>query len=197
MIQTYIPGSSVVHRMPAAAKLALFALLAVTLAAYPHDAASIGVALAGVCALYLVAGIPFATLVVEVRRLRWLILILGIGLWVFVSPLIAWINTARVVALVLLATLLTVTTRMESLLGVLHRLLTPLGRFGIDPRTVSMTIALALTMVPTVARFSTEVRDAASARGIRLGTRWIVPLLVRTLRHADDVGDALAARGLV
>jgi len=197
MIQTYIPGSSVVHRMPAAAKLALFALLAVTLAAYPHDAASIGVALAGVCALYLVAGIPFATMVVEVWRLRWLILILGIGLWVFVSPLIAWINTTRVVALVLLATLLTVTTRMERLLGVLHRLLAPLGRFGIDPRTVSMTIALALTMVPTVARFSTEVRDAASARGIRLRIRWIVPLLVRTLRHADDVGDALAARGLV
>ncbi|SEB69402.1 CbiQ family ECF transporter T component [Microbacterium hydrocarbonoxydans] len=197
MIQTYIPGRSVVHRMPATAKLALFALLALAVTAYPHDAASIGMALAGVCALYLVSGIPFATLIVEVWRLRWLILVLGVGLWVFVSPLTAWISTARVVALVLLATLLTLTTRMESLLRVLHRLLTPLGRFGIDPRTVSMTIALALTMVPTVARFSTEVRDAASARGIRLRIRWIVPLLVRTLRHADDVGDALAARGLV
>lgn len=197
MIQAYVPGSSVVHRMPAGRKLALFALLALAVTAYPHDGVSIGVALAGVCGLFLVAGIPLATLIVEVWRLRWPILVLGVGLWVFVSPLTAWISTGRVVALVLLATLLTVTTRMESLLGVLHRLLTPLGRLGVDPRTISMTIALALTMVPTVARFSTEVRDAASARGIRLRIRWIVPLLVRTLRHADDVGDALAARGLV
>ncbi|MGJ0388419.1 energy-coupling factor transporter transmembrane component T family protein [Microbacterium sp. CGR1] len=197
MIQMYRPGASVLHRMPAGAKLTIFAALAIGLSAYPHDAWSIGVALVGVCSLFVLARLPLRVLIAEVWRLRWLVLVLGAALWIFASPHAAWISTARVISLVLLASLLTITTRMGDLLAVLHRMLLPLRRLGVDADAVSMTISLTITMIPVVASFADEVRDAQRARGVRLGMRGVVPLLVRTLRHADDVGDALAARGLV
>lgn len=197
MIQMYRPGASVVHRMAASAKLTIFAALAIALSAYPHDAWSAGVSVIGVCALFALARLPLRVLGAEAWRLRWLVLVLGAALWIFVSPLAAWVSTARVISLVLLASLLTITTRMGDLLGVLHRMLRPLRRFGVDADAVSLAISLTITMIPVVASFAHEVRDAQRARGVRLGFRGVVPLLVRTLRHADDVGDALAARGLV
>lgn len=196
MIRMYRPGTSLLHRMPAGAKLTAFAVLAIGLSAYPHDAWSIGVTVIGVCALFALARLPIHVLGAEAWRLRGLVLVLGTALWIFASPLVAWTSTARVVSLVLLASLLTITTRMGDLLGVLHRILRPLRRLGVDADAVAMTISLTITMIPVVASFAGEVRDAQRARGVRLGVRGIVPLMVRTLRHADDVGDALVARGL-
>ena len=197
MIQSYRSGNSLVHRMPAGLKLALFASLALVSSGYPHDAWSVTVSLVVVCSLYLVARLPVKVLIIEMWRMRWLALVLGSALWIFVSPLTAWISTTRVTSLLLLAALLTITTRMGDLLGVLHRLLRPLGRLGIDANAVAMTISLTLTMIPVVAGFAHAVREAQRARGLRLGLRTAVPLMVRTLRHADEVGDALAARRLV
>lgn len=197
MIQSYRPGASIVHRMSAGPKLALFAVLALVSSAYPHDGWSVTVSLVVVCTLYLVAGLPVRVLIAEIWRLRWLVLVLGTALWIFVSPLTAWISTSRVASLLLLAALLTITTRMGDLLAVLHRMLRPLRRLGVDADAVAMTISLTLTMIPVVAGFARAVREAQRARGVRPGLRTTVPLMVRTLRHADEVGDALAARGLV
>jgi biotin transport system permease protein len=196
MIQLYRPGTSAVHRLPAAVKLAVLAATAVALSLAPPDPWIIGVALAAVFSLYGLARFPPIVPAAELWRLRWIVLVLGAALWIFVGPLTAWINTGRVVALVLLAGLLTLTTRMGELLAVLHAALRPLRRCGVDVEAVAMTVSLAITMVPVVAGFADQVREAQRARGARLGIRWIVPLMVRTLRHADDVGDALAARGL-
>lgn len=197
MISSYRPGSSLLHRMPAGGKLALFAALVLALSLYPHSGWTAACALVGVCALFLVARFPLRVPAREAWRIRWLLLVLGAALWVFASPLAAWISTARVAGILLLASLLTLTTRMESLLAVLHRLLKPLRRIGVDADAVAMTISLALTMIPVVVSFADEIREAQGARGVRLRIAAVMPLLVRTLRHADDVGDALAARGLV
>lgn len=196
MIQMYRAGTSIVHRTPPGLKLALLVLAAVVVSAYPHDGWSVALVLGAVAALYVLARLPWRILLREVWRLRWIIVILGVALWVFVSPLTAWINTARLVALVLMASLLTLTTPMGELLDVVRWTVAPFRRFGADPDAVAMAVSLTLTMIPVVSGFSEAVRDAARARGVRLGVRGIVPLMVRTLRHSDDVGDALAARGL-
>ncbi|WP_144872839.1 energy-coupling factor transporter transmembrane protein EcfT [Microbacterium sp. 1.5R] len=197
MIQLYRPGTSILHRLPAGAKLVGLALVAIAVSAFAHDVwASTGV-LIGVCALYALARMPWRVLGSEVWRLRWLILVLGGFLCVFVSPVAAWVSSTRVVALILLAGLLSLTTRMGDLLATLRRGLRPFRRAGVDVDAVAMTISLAVTMIPVIAGFANDLRDAQRARNVRVGIRGVVPLLVRTLRHADDVGDALAARGLV
>lgn len=196
MIQLYRPGTSAVHRLPAGVKLAVLAATAVALSLAPPDAWIIGVALVAAFSLYGLARFAPVVPAAELWRLRWIVLALGTALWIFVGPITAWINTGRVVVLVLLAGLLTLTTRMGELLAVLHAALRPLRRCGVDVEAVAMTVSLAITMVPVVTGFADQVREAQRARGARLGIRWVVPLMVRTLRHADDVGDALAARGL-
>ena len=182
--------------MPAGPKLAGLAIAALPLTLFPQGPLSIAVCLATVLALYPIAGVPLSAAVTELWRLRAVLLVLAIALAVFVSPVAAWVSTGRVAVLLLLAALLTLTTRMADLLAVLQRLLRPLRRVGVDPEAVSMAVSLTLTMVPVVAGLAQRVRDAERARGVRLGVRSVVPLLVLTLRHADQVGDALAARGV-
>lgn len=196
MIALYRPGDSVLHRAPAGLKLAALAVGALVLSLYPHDAVSVAVSLALVLALYGVSGLPFRTPFLEIWRLRWIVLVLAAALVLFVSPLAAWISTGRVIAVLLLASLLTLTTRMSDLLAVLHGLLRPFRRFGLDPDAAALTISLTITTIPVIAGFAERVREAERARDVRLGVRTVVPLLVLALRHADDVGDALAARGI-
>lgn len=196
MIQSPPHGTGVLSRVPAGPKLAGLAIAALALTLFPHGPVSIAVCLAVVLALYPIGGVPLSAAATELWRLRAVLLVLAIALAVFVSPVAAWVSTGRVTVLLLLAALLTLTTRMSDLLVVLQRLLRPLRRVGIDPEAVSMAVSLTLTMVPVVAGFAQRVRDAERARGVRLGVRGVVPLLVMTLRHADQVGDALAARGV-
>ena len=72
----------------------------------------------------------------------------------------------------------------------------PLARLGFDPRRIGLTLSLTIAMLPVVAGIAARVRDAERARGVRLGPRIVVPVLVLALRHADDVADALTARGV-
>ena len=59
-----------------------------------------------------------------------------------------------------------------------------------------VAMALAITSIGQVAGIVTQVRQAQRSRGVRLAPwAWVMPVLVLTLRHADDVGDALQARG--
>lgn len=197
MIQLYVPRDSVVHRLGAGVKLLILAVVALALSLVPQGVWSIAVALIGVSALYVLARLPFRVLAAEIWRLRWLVVVLGGALLVFLGPIVAWVSTGRVVAIVLLAGLLTLTTRMSDLLEVVRRLLAPGCRFGVDTDAVAMTISLTITMIPVVAGFAEQVREAQRARGAHARLHGVVPLMVRTLRHADDVGDALAARGAV
>ncbi|GAA4481878.1 energy-coupling factor transporter transmembrane protein EcfT [Microbacterium panaciterrae] len=196
MISLYVPGRSVVHRLPVGAKLVILAICALVISLLPQDGIVGAVCLLVVCTLYPLARLRWRVLGAELWRPRWLVLVLGAALWIFASPLAAWVSTTRVVALVLLASLLTLTTRMGELMAVLVRILHPLRRLGVDPDAAALAVSLTITMIPVVAGFAAQLREAQRARGVRLGVRGVVPLLVRTLRHADQVGEALSARGL-
>jgi len=199
VISLYRPGDGVLHRMSAGVKLAMLAAFALLLSVLAMVglgmAASIG-ALALASSLYLIAGLGFRALGEAWWRLRWLILVLGGALWLFTSAEDAIVNTSRVVALLLFAELVTRTTRMGDLLDVFRGLVRPLQRFGVDSDAVALTLSLTIAMIPVIAGFAAQVRDAQRARGVRIGPRAVLPLLVLTMKHADEVGDALTARGL-
>lgn len=196
MISLYSPGDGILHRLPAGAKLLGLAIAALLISLLRPGAIGMLAVLAVASALYPLCGLGWRLLGRSWWRLRWLILVLGGALWVFVSGEAAIENTGRVIALILLAELVTRTTRMGDLLDVLQRVLRPLRLIGIDPASAALAISLTIAMIPVLAGFVVQVRDAQRARGVRLGARAALPLMVLTLRHADDVGDALAARGL-
>src|SRR5699024_6029456 len=102
-----------------------------------------------------------------------------------------------IVALVLLANLVTLTTRTSDLVDVVVRVAGPLRRVGIDPERVGLALQLAIRAVPLVIDLARRVREAQHARGLTASPRaFAVPLIVGARRRADDLGDALAARGL-
>ena len=196
MIALYRPGDSPLHRLPAAVKLCGLIVAALAISFAPLGViGGLGLVLAA-SALLFVAGCGLREIATAWWRLRWLILLLGGALWVFVDPSTAVQNTSRMAGLILLAEAVTRTTRMGELLDVMERALHPLRRVGVNPETVALTISLTIAMVPVLAGFLRQVREAQHARGVRLGPRVALPLLVLTMRHADDLGDALAARGL-
>lgn len=184
------------HRMPAAAKLLLLVVAGASsvLVDRPWH-----VAVAGALAVtaYLAAGLPLRQLARQARPLLWLLLVVG-SFHVLVN---GWERAVVVVGvilvLVLLAGLVTLTTRTTDLVDVLVRALRPFRRVGVDPERVGLMLALGIRSVFVVAAIAEEVRDAQRARGLSASPRaYAVPLIIRSLRHADQLGEALVARGV-
>ena len=101
------------------------------------------------------------------------------------------------IALVVLATVLTVTTTIEAIVDVITRALEPFRRFGASPEKVALAFSLVIRSVPILMSLATETMDAARARGLERSPRtWLTPFVIRTVAHARDTGDALHARGI-
>lgn len=105
---------------------------------------------------------------------------------------------ADLLTLVLGAAVVTATTPADRLLDGLARAARPLRRVGVPPDLVALAVALVLRTVPEIARTVHEVRDAARARGAERDPRvWLTPAVLRVVGRARDLGEALAARGIV
>ena len=196
MIALYVPGRSLLHRSPAGVKLIALMIAAVMISLGAQTLLSVGIVFGLVLALFVVAHLGPRITAAQLWQTKWIVLLMVVSQLIFLTPLDAAINTVRVVSIVLLAGLLTLTTRSEDLLEALQRGLQPLAHLGVDPRRVGLTMTLTISMLPVVAGIAARVREAQQARGVHLGYRAVVPMLVLALRHADEVADALSARGI-
>lgn len=192
----FVPGDSPVHRLPAGAKLAALALaaLATVLLRRPWQVALLA---ALVVALYLLAGIPLRTALAQLRPLLWFAVGLGVVQALLEGCQRAVVVVGGLLGLVLIAALVTLTTRTSAIVDAVVGASRPLRRAGVDPERVGLLVALAVRAVPVVVDLAREVRHAQLARGAAASpTAFVVPLVVRSLRHADRLADALVARGL-
>lgn len=196
MISLYVPGTSVVHRAPPALKVGLLAAVALALSVAPSSLWTISAALAAPAVVAALARLHPRTVLADVRRLLLLLLAVTLVQLLFLDPLTAATNTARIISIILLAQCVTRTTPVAAMVETAERLLGPLRRFGVRPERVGLAMGLVLTAIGQLGAFVAQVRDAQRSRGVRLRPwSWVVPVLVLSLRYADDVGDALEARG--
>ena len=192
----YVPGDSIIHRLPAAVKLLVLVAVGVA-SVFLRQPLAVGVALMVVIACYAVAGFSPVTALRQVWPLRWILLFIVAFQWWVRDWQSAFTVAGVIVVLVMMAALVTLTTRTSALVEVIVTVCRPLRGVGVDPDRVGLVIALAIRAVPIVAGYAAEIRDAQRARGARPSPRaYAAPLIVRSLRHADAVGEALAARGL-
>ncbi|MGO4592827.1 energy-coupling factor transporter transmembrane component T [Leifsonia sp. 2TAF2] len=202
MLSLYRPGDGILHRMPAGPKLLLVLVAVLAVSLLPSQWWAAVVAAAAAVVAYAVAGLRDGMLGMrELARatvaLRWLIVVTLAAQLIFLGPEAAVSNTARVTAAVLLAGLLVLTTRVTALLDAVERGLRPLGRLGFDSERAAVLLTVTFTTIPVLARLASEVREAQRARGGRPGLRFFaVPFLILSLKHADQLGEALAARGV-
>ena len=192
----YLPRDSPVHRAPAGLKLAVLAVALLLLALLPAPA-SVAAGGAGVVAVAALARVGARPLVAQVRPVLWLLVpVAALQLWLS-GPARALEVAGGVLVAVAAAGLVTLTTRTEALLDALVAGLRPLHRAGVDPERVALLLALAVRSVPVIAGIAGEVQQARAARGAERSLRaFAVPFVIRSLRHADRLGEALEARGV-
>ncbi len=192
----YVPGTSLVHRAPAGLKLVVMVAAGVA-SVFFRAPWQVAAALTVVLLAYGVAGLSARTVVRQVRPLLWV----GLATAGFHVVVNGWERAVVVVGvlavLLLLAALVTLTTRTTDLVDAVVTACRPLRVLRVDPERVGLMIALGIRCVPVVVGLAEDVRDAQRARGLTASPRaFAVPLIVRSLRHADALGEALAARGL-
>lgn len=195
-IGLYEPGSSVLHRLGVGWKLA--GLLVLAAVVFAVSAPSwLGVA-AGVAVLgYVVARIPVRRCAQATKALVSLVAVMFGLQWLLLGIDSAVVTCLRIFATLAAANLFTLTTRVDDVVGAVERGLGPLRRFGLRPDRVGLLVGLTMQAVTGLSRIAGEVRDAQRARGAgRSVPAFVVPFLVRTLRYADELGEALAARGV-
>lgn len=136
------------------------------------------------------------------------ILSLGWYLWVLLAvmaayqlisllPAMAFVGPGNLLAAVLAARMLTLTTSTPDLMDALARALGPLRFVGVNPRAVTLTIALMIRSIPFLAGAVQDARDAAWARGrSRNPAALLTPAVVGSVAYAQRTGEALEARGL-
>jgi len=193
---TYLPGTSALHRARTGRKLLGLVLFSTLLVAW-RSPMTVLFCFVVLTAGYTAAGLGLRTLLAQVWPLRWIVLLLAPFQWWTGGWRAAMAMVGTLVLAVAAAGLVSLTTRVTDVLDVTTRILKPARRIGIDPDRVALLLALTIRTVPVIAGTFNEVRDARRARGLERSTRALVtPLVVRTIRHADRVGDALAARGV-
>ncbi|RRO15688.1 energy-coupling factor transporter transmembrane protein EcfT [Saccharopolyspora rhizosphaerae] len=190
------PGTSPLHRLGAGWKLLAllaFAIVTFVLSAPAALAACVLAAVAG----YALARIPFRRVWQIARLLVPLVaVVFALQWWMLDLPRAETISL-RLLATLAAANLFTLVTRVDDLVTSVERAATPLARFGLRPERIGLLVGLTIQAIAALSTIAGQVREAQRARGAdRSLPAFAIPFLVRTLRHADDLGDALAARGL-
>lgn len=111
----------------------------------------------------------------------------------------------RIVLMILLASALTASTRPLLLAQGLERLFKPLSKLGVPVEQFALMIVIAIRFIPTVLEELNRIQLARQARGfepaqgnpVRRMLSFVpvlVPLLVTTVRRADNLTMAIDAR---
>lgn len=190
----YIDGQSALHRAAAGIKILAMIALGTGVFLIP-DWPVVGVVFASVLLLYPMSGFGARVLWAQIRPIMWLLAVFfGVQLWLndWQAGLLV---VLRIAAIVAFASLVTLTTKTSDLLASLERAMQPLRPIGVNPEKVSLAISMVLRFIPVISTVASEIRDAQRARGLdRSILAMIVPLIIRTLKMADDVADAIDAR---
>lgn len=192
----YAPGDSLLHKLSAGWKflaLLVFAVLTFVL----NSPVPLAVCVLGVVIAYVLGRIPLRRCWQVARLLIPLLLVMFLLQWWMLGLDRAAVVCLRLVAVLGAGNLFTLTTRVDDLVTAVERALGPTRRFGVRPERIGLLVGLTLQQIATLSTIATQVREAQRARNAeRSLSAFTVPFLVRTLRHSDDLGEALAARGV-
>ena len=194
-LSDYVPGHSAIHRLPPSVKILSLAITGTLLFVFPLLPVVLAT-LATIVMLYPLARIGPRMMLLQLKPLLWiLVLLFGVQWWI-AGWLSAVLVVSRLMSLMLLAALVTLTTRTSDMIDALEKGLFWLRFLRISPAKVSLALSLALRFIPVLAAITADVREAQRARGLdRSIIAVAIPVIVRTLKMADDIAAALEARG--
>jgi biotin transport system permease protein len=193
-VGVYVHQQSPLHALTPGVKLLVLAAISTALVLTPNIWLQLA-ALILALVLFRVAKLNLNLAWQQIRPVLPIIFILLAVQWFTVDPVSALSIALRLSALVLLAALVSITTKVSAMIEAISWAVRPLAYLGISPTKIGLTISLALRFIPLIAEQLDEVREAQRARGLERNVlALVVPLLVRTLKMATEIGDAIEAR---
>lgn len=219
-IGRYVHGDSFLHRLDPRTKLVASFLVMGALFAGGGVKAVLAAFGFAVVAAYL-SGLPVSYIFRSVLPFRWLIFITVIlnvvftgGHIVLEAPLpyggftsegleYGFLYGARIVILVFIASLLTLTTEPVVLVDGVEKMLRPFSRIGIHPHDIALSMVITIRFIPVLLDEAVKIRKSHAARGLRpVGFRanlksvsiLFVPLFISAVRRAEELAIAMDSR---
>lgn len=133
-------------------------------------------------------------------------------IWIFPIYSAAFTQTGyiaiRLVLMIIITTLLTATTKPTDLTIALEDLMKPFKKIGLPANEIAMIISIALRFIPTLIEETQRIMKAQTSRGVDLQEgklkekimavlSLIVPLFVSSYQRAEELANAMEARGYV
>lgn len=114
----------------------------------------------------------------------------------------------RLLLMIMITTILTMTTKPLDLTLGIEYLLTPFKKIGVPAHEIAMIISIALRFIPTIIEETMRIMNSQKSRGVdfeegKLKEKisaiisLIVPLFSVSLLRADELANAMEARGYV
>ncbi len=191
----YVCANTLLHRLPAGLKLIVLAGAGAGLFALSSPRWLAVLFLVG-CALVWSTGVAARVLWRQLRGLLWPLGAIALLAAYFQGWLYVVVVLSRTGTLIALGLAVTLSTRASDLIAAAECGLRPIERLGlVNASQTTLAFALALRFVPEIWRNFDEIRQAQAARGLQgHPLALIVPLVVRTLKRADEVAEAIDAR---
>jgi len=218
---TYAYRDSVVHKLDPRTKL-LCCFLFLLAAVFIKNIYSLLGYLFFIVLLFLIAKLNLKIFLGNIKTFSWLF-ILTIGFHVFFTKgrilfCIPVINvniyseglnkglfySLRLIALILTANILTLTTSPMEITDGIERLIRPFKIFGFHSHEIAMMFSISLRFIPILIEESDRIRKAQISRGsnfqngftkkIRQLMPLIIPLFLSAFRRANDLAYAMDAR---
>jgi len=221
-IGTYIPGNSLVHRINPLAKIISMIIILIGIFIIT-DVRVYLVCLVLVAILVKMANMSFFKLLKRLRILLFMTFFLffvnafviqtgpelfRIG---FFSLHLDALNQTvmillRLVLMVMISSLLTMTTKPLDLTLGLEQMFSPLKRFGFPAHELAMMISIALRFIPVLVEETNKIMIAQTSRGVDFNSSkfkekitaiisLLIPLFTSAIKRAEDLADAMEARG--
>lgn len=197
MRSLHIDGDSFLHRLPAGLKLAGLAVISLGLFAIPIPsflAAAAFAGLAGHALLRISAGEIWH----RMRSFALIVVVVALFTAFFNSPAEGLVALFRLSALALFASLVTATTTTGDFIDVITSAALPLEKIGLlRAHDVGLAIGLVIRFLPEIIGRYETICNAHHARGLKIRPlTTVVPLIITTLRSADEIAAAIDARSI-
>jgi biotin transport system permease protein len=195
MQSLYVEGNSPMHRLSPRVKLVSLAVFGVVLFVSQNIALLCGFVLL-TAVVYRTTGLPLGEGLRRLRPVLLTIAVVALFNLLFNPWQAALVPVLRLTALMLLAAAVTATTSIAAFIDEVTALARPLERTGfVQADDIGLALGLVLRFVPEIVGRYQAIREAHKARGLKVRpTSLLAPLIILTLRDADNVAAAIDAR---
>ncbi|MDD9329030.1 MAG: energy-coupling factor transporter transmembrane protein EcfT [Bartonella sp.] len=194
MINLYISQNTFIHQLRPGIKLSLL-ILCGSIIFMVSSVFTFLLFLLFISLLYKIAKIPFNKIIKQFKSVWLFLVFIFIFQAIFDNWLTGFLIILRFIILISLASLISFTTKVSDMITSIEAGLRFFRCFGVNPSKLSIALSMAIRFIPVINEKFNEICEAQKARGVNINIIALaIPLIIRIIRIASEVAEALDAR---